>query len=97
MPWVDTATSMYYVYFLKLVNGQTYTGATQDLNRRYKEHSDGKVFYTKQHLPAVLIGYEAYLHKSDSFRREHYLKSSAGKKLFRQQYRDVLKSDQEVA
>ncbi|MBI1870644.1 MAG: GIY-YIG nuclease family protein [Chlamydiae bacterium] len=33
---------MYYVYILKLENGQLYTGFTGDLRRRILEHKRGK-------------------------------------------------------
>lgn len=73
------------------MNNQTYTGFTNDLKRRVLEHHSGKVFYTKAHLPLQLIGYEAYLIKEDVLRREKFLKTTEGKRLFRQQYRDILK------
>ena len=82
---------MHYVYFLRLENKQTYTGMTKDLRRRVMEHKQGKVKSTA-HLGLVrLIGYEAYLLKSDAARRERFLKTTEGKRLFRQQYRDILK------
>jgi putative endonuclease len=83
---------MYYVYFLKLNNGQVYTGLTSDLKRRMKEHSLNKVKSTKNHTPVTLLGYEAYTRKTDAERREKFLKTTEGKNLFRQQYRDVLHS-----
>ena len=81
---------MTYVYFLKLKNGDIYKGLTDDLKRRVSEHSAGKVESTKNYLPAVLIGYEAYLLKSDAARREKFLKTNDGRKLLKQQYRDIL-------
>ncbi|NMB48561.1 GIY-YIG nuclease family protein [Candidatus Kuenenbacteria bacterium] len=81
---------MYYVYFLKLANGDIYKGSTRDLKRRVKEHTAGKVESTRHHQPVILIGYEAYLLASDARRRELFLKTTEGKRLFRQQYRDIL-------
>ena len=34
--------SSYFVYILECVNGAYYTGYTTDMERRYREHSDGK-------------------------------------------------------
>ncbi|MCH7828687.1 GIY-YIG nuclease family protein [Patescibacteria group bacterium] len=82
---------MYYVYFLRLRNRRIYTGSTNDLRRRTKEHEIGNVRATTSLRPLKLIGYEAYLLKSDAQRRERFLKTTEGKRLFRQQYRDVLK------
>jgi len=81
---------MYYVYILKLNNGQLYTGFTQDLKRRIQEHKTGKVGSTKHRLPIELIHYEAYLRDSDARRREEFLKKSEGKKYLKQQIRDLL-------
>jgi len=82
---------MMYVYFLRLTDGNIYKGSTDDLRRRFTEHEHGKVESTKYHRPVVLIGYEAYLKKTDALRRERFLKTTEGRRLFRQQYRDVLK------
>ncbi len=81
---------MFYVYFLKLSNNQVYTGFTADLKRRYDQHSRGNVASAKYKRPIELIGYEAYLLKSDAQRRERYLKTTDGKHFFQQQYRDLL-------
>ena len=85
---------MFYVYFLVLVGGRVYTGSSSDLRKRFKEHQLGKVKSTKGRNPE-LIGYEAYLKKSDALRRERFLKTTEGKRLFRMQYRDVLKNYQD--
>lgn len=80
---------MHYVYFLVLNNSDTYTGLTDDLRRRVNEHTLGKVASTKHYRPFRLIGYEAYILKSDAQRRERFLKTTEGKRLFKRQYRDV--------
>lgn len=71
-------------------NGQIYTGSTKDLKNRVQEHERGKVRTTSKHLPISLIGLESYKLKSDAQRREKYLKTTEGKRLFRQQFRDIL-------
>ncbi len=86
---------MTYVYFLQLASGDIYKGSTDDLRRRFTEHVDGKVESTKHHRPVVLIGYEAYQKKTDAQRRERFLKTTEGRRLFRQQYRDVLEKMKE--
>ncbi|MDQ5885758.1 MAG: putative endonuclease [Patescibacteria group bacterium] len=82
---------MYYVYFLAMKSGQIYTGSTSDLKKRMVEHERGNVVTTRKYLPVTLIGYEAYQLKSDAQRREKFMKSTEGKRLFRQQFRDILK------
>ena len=81
---------MYYTYFLKLNNGKIYKGSTSDLKRRVQEHKNGKVASTKYHQPVTLLGYEAYRLKSDAVRREKFLKTTEGRRLFLQQFRDTL-------
>lgn len=76
---------MYYVYILLFNNSQIYTGYTEDLKRRAKEHINGKVLSTAKRRPLRLIHYEAYLLKEDAKRRERFLKTSAGKKFLKQQ------------
>lgn len=81
---------MYYVYFLRMNNCQIYTGSTKDLKSRMKQHELGRVKTTSKYLPVTLIGYESYSLKSDAQRRERFLKTTEGKRLFRQQFRDIL-------
>ena len=83
---------MHYVYYLVMKNGQIYTGSTKNLKNRLFEHDRGNVITTSKYLPVRLIGYEAYELKSDAQRREKYLKTTEGKRLFRQQFRDILKA-----
>ena len=85
---------MYYVYIIALSNNTLYTGSTDDMRRRIKEHDGGKVNSTKHKRPLHLIHYEAYLLKSDAARREKYLKTTEGKRFLRQQIKDLLISRQ---
>ena len=80
---------MYYVYFLFLNNQKIYKGFTTDLKRRIKEHKAGKVASTKNKKP-ILIHYEAYLLKTDAERREKFLKTTEGRRLLKQQIKDLL-------
>lgn len=82
--------NIYYVYFLKLSNGNIYKGSTSDLKRRMEEHNTGKVKSTHPFKPVLLLGYEAYLLKSDAQRREKFLKTTEGRRLLKQQHRDIL-------
>ena len=83
---------MHYVYFLRLSNKSVYKGCTADLKRRIREHMAGKVESTRNFRPMTLLGYEAYHLKSDAERREKFLKTTEGRRLLRQQLRDVLQS-----
>jgi len=81
---------MFYVYILRLKNDTLYKGTTSDLQRRIKEHKIGNVASTKNKRPLELIHYEAYLLKSDAERRERFLKTTEGRRMLRQQLRDIL-------
>jgi putative endonuclease len=66
---------MYFVYILKsLKDNDLYTGSTNNLSRRLKEHNEGKCFSTKTRIPFELIYHEAYKSESDARKREHNLK-----------------------
>ena len=72
---------MYYVYLLRSKNsGKIYTGYTNNLRNRYKQHLEGKSFSTKSMGELELIFYEAFKSKKDALRREKYLKSTKGKR-----------------
>ena len=83
-------TENHYVYILLLGNGQLYTGYTADLQRRISEHLQGKVASTARRQPVELIHAERYLLRTDAQRRERFLKTTEGKRLLRQQIRDIL-------
>lgn len=66
---------MFYVYVLRSKkDGNLYTGSTNNLKRRFKEHNDGTVFSTKHRRPFELLYYEAYRVEKDARIREHNLK-----------------------
>ncbi|MFH1427308.1 MAG: GIY-YIG nuclease family protein [Patescibacteria group bacterium] len=81
---------MYYTYVLLLSNNKKYVGYTDDLRRRFKEHSDGKVISTRNYRPLKLIFYEAFINKRDAQRREKYLKTDKGKKMLNVILREYL-------
>ncbi|MEK7228366.1 MAG: GIY-YIG nuclease family protein, partial [Patescibacteria group bacterium] len=46
---------MYYVYILKLKDGSYYSGYSNELKTRVKDHQQGKVATTKNNRPIKLI------------------------------------------
>jgi len=68
-----------YVLF-SLKDNKTYTGSTNDLQRRLSEHQLGKVKATKNRLPIKLIHFEKFETLKEARSREHYYKSCAGRK-----------------
>ena len=70
---------MYYVYILKSEkNKKYYTGVTNDLKRRIKEHNSGNSNFTSWSGPYNLIWYSAFISKEKAYKFETYLKSSSG-------------------
>lgn len=70
---------MYYVYVLQGPK-QLYTGSTNDLRRRFLEHSSGQSFATRGKGPWRLVYYEACEAEKDARLREKYLKTAWGKR-----------------
>jgi len=82
---------MHYVYVLiSTKDGKFYTGCTEDLRKRFREHNDGKVNSTKGRGPFELIYYEASLDTTDAFAREKYLKSGMGKRYLKNRLKRFL-------
>ena len=67
---------VYYVYLIKSQQDKhwKYIGSTHDLERRFNDHQNGKVFSTKNYRPFVLVYYEAYMPEKDAPQRERQLK-----------------------
>jgi len=71
---------MYYVYILRsLKDGKHYTGYTENLERRFREHNSGKTRSTKWRRPFEIIHFEEYSTKEEAEKREKYLKSGKGR------------------
>jgi putative endonuclease len=69
---------MYYVYLLKLNNGNIYAGYSNNLKQRISAHQSGKVTATKKFLPCSLIFYSAFKAKNKALEFEKYLKTHSG-------------------
>ncbi len=71
----------YYTYILKSgKDGKLYTGSTNDLRKRLKQHNNGLSTHTKGRGPFEVIYYEACLSEEKARSRELYLKSGMGKR-----------------
>ena len=70
---------MHYVYILKSVKlNKYYTGVTNDLKRRIKEHNSGNSDFTSWSGPYDLVWYCVFNDKNKAYSFEKYLKSSSG-------------------
>ena len=70
---------MWYVYLLRLNNGDVYIGSTDDLRRRFASHQRGNVVSTRGNRPVVLVAYVAVGDEITARRLERYFKSGSGK------------------
>lgn len=66
----------WFVYLLRCADGSLYTGISNDVDRRFKQHNAGKASrYTRSRLPAVLIYQEAQASRSHALKRELAIKA----------------------
>jgi predicted GIY-YIG superfamily endonuclease len=71
---------MIFLYVIKSeVNGDLYTGICKDIDRRLKEHEQGKNRYTKGLRPWKLVLTEKYENWSKAREKEIFYKSGFGK------------------
>ncbi|MFH1657016.1 MAG: GIY-YIG nuclease family protein [bacterium] len=67
---------MYYVYILECKDGTLYTGITNDVSRRFQEHSSGKGgSYTRAKKVRKLLYTEECGSRSAALKREFEIKS----------------------
>lgn len=68
--------SLWFVYILLCIDNSLYTGSTNNLDKRFLEHKNGKGGrYTRSHQPLKIIYSEKFTNKSDALKREAEIKS----------------------
>ncbi|MBN1398624.1 MAG: GIY-YIG nuclease family protein [Bacteroidetes bacterium] len=71
---------MYFVYVIWSKKLQKrYTGSTKNVEKRIKQHNDGRTPFTRRGTPWILIYFETFETKSEALKREIFLKSGAGR------------------
>jgi len=66
----------WFVYILRCADGSWYTGITNDLQRRCRQHNDGKASrYTRCRRPTRLVYHEIVAGRSQALRREAAIKA----------------------
>ncbi|MBI5254354.1 GIY-YIG nuclease family protein [Candidatus Falkowbacteria bacterium] len=77
---------VYQTYVLKsLSDGIRYVGSGESAEERLRRHNKGDCKFTKGHCPWIIIHTENYPTKSESMRREKFLKSGQGRKWLNEQ------------
>lgn len=65
----------WYTYLIRCEDGSFYVGHTSDLDRRFKEHSQGKGGrYTNLHRPIEILYHEEFSTEKESMDRERQIK-----------------------
>lgn len=79
---------MWYVYIIRSIEfpQQEYTGATEDLKRRFAEHNAGKSRHTSKFMPWELVWYCAFPDKQKALAFEKYLKTGSGRAFARKRF-----------
>lgn len=72
---------MNYVYIIKCKDKSLYTGWTNNLERRFKAHQEGKgAKYTKGRGPLELVYFEEFEEKIKAMKREYEIKKMSREK-----------------
>lgn len=72
---------MFSVYILECGDGSLYTGYTNNIDRRLKQHQSGKGSkYTRARLPVTLVYLEYFISKEEAMKREWYIKHKMTRK-----------------
>ncbi len=91
---------MYFVYIIETEDGTYYTGQTNDLARRFKEHLSGTggATYLRMHRPEYLVHLEEYDSRGEAMKREAQIKRDAELKMslidFRRDIREVISTEE---
>jgi len=88
---------MFYTYVLRsLKNKRLYTGFTNDLKRRFKEHNEKRGGeYTSKNGPFELLFYEAYTDKKDAMKAEKFFKTGYGREVLKDKLENCFNSNKE--
>ena len=69
---------MWYAYAILCNDGSIYKGHTDNVERRFKEHYNGRgAKHTKNHKPVRIIYIKEFLTQSEAISHEKYLKSGS--------------------
>ncbi len=72
---------MNYTYIVRCSDGSLYTGWTNDLKKRIKDHNEGRgAKYTRSRRPVVLAYYEEFATKEEAMSREWAIKQMPRRK-----------------
>lgn len=66
---------MWYLYVLLCKDGSLYTGISNNVEKRFLDHKNGKGgHYTRSHKPVKLVYQETFNTRSEALKRERQIK-----------------------
>lgn len=72
---------MNYTYIARCSDGTLYTGWTNDLKKRIKDHNEGRgAKYTRSRRPVELVYFEEFYTKEEAMSREWTIKQMSRRK-----------------
>ncbi|MDD5570866.1 MAG: GIY-YIG nuclease family protein [Bacteroidales bacterium] len=72
---------MFFVYIIQSeIDNSTYIGYTENIEKRLREHNQGKTKSIKHKIPYKLVYFEQYESKTEARKREYKLKNNSWEK-----------------
>lgn len=72
----ESRADCWFVYILRCADGSLYTGTTNDLERRCRQHNAGRAArYTRGRGPTLLVYHEEFPGRGPALKREAALKA----------------------
>src|SRR3989344_1395278 len=79
------APRRYFVYVILCDDNSIYIGQTNNLQKRWEEHRDGRSSWTAKHKPVRVIHHEEFEAREEAVKREKWLKTGFGRKWIRRE------------
>jgi predicted GIY-YIG superfamily endonuclease len=72
----ETTNKTWFLYIVRCADGSLYTGISNDVDRRFKQHNAGTASrYTRSRLPVELVYQELQTSRSEALKRELAIKA----------------------
>ncbi|MEO9601578.1 GIY-YIG nuclease family protein [Parasphingorhabdus sp.] len=80
---------MHFVYILQSIDhpNQYYSGVTDDVEKRLKDHNSGKSKHTAKFKPRQIVSYHFFKNENTALAFEKYLKTGSGRAFANKRFR----------
>ena len=87
LPAPSSKSGKFYTYAILCDDDSIYIGHTDDIERRWKQHLEGKgAEWTAKHKPVKIIHWEDFDTRKEAAEREKWLKTGYGRKWIKREY-----------